>query len=74
MDFGELSELTAMLTELKSASNSLGTMSRTSANGSQQNQTVEIELSLDATATESLLNGQSVNAQGTLVGRAFGTL
>ena len=74
MDFGELSELTAMLTELKSASNSLGTMSRTSANGSQQNQTVEIELSLDATATESLLNGQAVNAQGILTGRAFGTV
>ena len=74
MDFGELSELTAMLAELKSASNSLGTMSRASASSSQQNQTVEIELSLDATATESLLNGQAVNAQGTLVGRVFGTL
>ena len=70
MDFGEVSDLTAMLSELKNASNSLGEMSRSAAE--KQNQTVEIELSLDEMTTEKLLKGQSVTAQGKIAGAAFG--
>ena len=66
MDFDDVSEMGEMLRELRSASDSVGTLARTSTSSSG-NQSVQVELSLDAAATEALLNGQAVTATGQIV-------
>lgn len=71
MDFDDVSEMGEMLRELKSASDSVGTLARTSTSSSG-NQSVQVELSLDAAATRALLNGEAVTAVGQLTQRGFG--
>ena len=71
MDFDDVSEMGEMLRELRSASDSVGTLARTSTSSSG-NQSVQVELSLDAAATEALLNGQAVTATGQIVQNQFG--
>lgn len=71
MDFGEVSDMTAMLKELKEASTSLAEATRSTS--SQREQTIEVELQLDESATRSLLEGNATTTTGKIVSRAFGT-
>jgi hypothetical protein len=71
MDFDDISDMGEMLRELKSASDSVGTLARTSTSSSG-NQSVQVELSLDAAATTALLNGEAVTAIGQLTQSGFG--
>ena len=72
MDFDDVSEMGEMLRELRSASDSVGSLARGSASGGGD-QSVQIELSLDAAATEALLDGRAVTATGRLSQAVFGT-
>jgi len=72
MNFDDVSAMGEMLRELRSASDSVGSLARGSASGGGD-QSVQVELSLDAAATTALLNGEAVTATGRLVQNAFGT-
>ena len=71
MDFGEISELAEMLSELSTASDSVGAIGRALGNRNGE-ESVQIQIQLDEDATRALLEGEAVEAQGRTASFSFG--
>ena len=71
MDLGEISELAEMLSELSTASDSVGAIGRALGNRNGE-ESVQIQIQLDEDATRALLEGEAVEAQGRTASFSFG--